>query len=467
MISRTRSNGLIITATLKVTNTPETPGDGNVKVIKRWIDENGDEITGNQDVNVTLKRKKMDGVKGHTITVNFYCTAYDITGAQVKAAVLLYSISGTITGNQALIEWDQGQEGLSASQIEVPSDVTIISVTNPWDYEWTYTGTKNTKLKLGNITRDITVTIYNGPGINSINVNSEIKDGAISDISGSQVSVGSGQYIEDDSFSMSQTLTAPAYTYTWTGLPENDDNGNPYKYYVVEDDVPGFTMQIIPASAKELGENGSVVTVYNKQDEPEESFKNLEINKNWLTNGGVAANASDSVNYKVVFEVLRQEVAADPGETGWLVKDTDTIYTGTWTSIGEYTVAPDASGSSSSTDAEGNPVFGNWTVSLSSLVYKKIYAEGSSSNKYYVYKVVEKSVIKDNATLDPEVYSPAQDDPTTDDDSGSITVKNTFSNEYGVVLPATGGPGTLMLYLIGLVLVSFAGFGIVMKKKAY
>ena len=40
-----------------------------------------------------------------------------------------------------------------------------------------------------------------------------------------------------------------------------------------------------------------------------------------------------------------------------------------------------------------------------------------------------------------------------------------ITNQSGVALPATGGPGTNFIYLLGLLLTSFAGTGILMKRR--
>jgi len=39
-----------------------------------------------------------------------------------------------------------------------------------------------------------------------------------------------------------------------------------------------------------------------------------------------------------------------------------------------------------------------------------------------------------------------------------------IKNEPGVELPATGGPGTTLFYLLGIMLTGLAGAGLVMKR---
>ena len=43
----------------------------------------------------------------------------------------------------------------------------------------------------------------------------------------------------------------------------------------------------------------------------------------------------------------------------------------------------------------------------------------------------------------------------------------TVRNEPGAALPHTGGPGTNLIYLLGLMLAGIAGAGLVMRKRRY
>jgi LPXTG-motif cell wall-anchored protein len=59
------------------------------------------------------------------------------------------------------------------------------------------------------------------------------------------------------------------------------------------------------------------------------------------------------------------------------------------------------------------------------------------------------------------------DDPETPED-GSVAATNaafTIRNTPGSELPATGGSGTNLIYLLGLTFTVFAGAGLVMKKR--
>ena len=47
------------------------------------------------------------------------------------------------------------------------------------------------------------------------------------------------------------------------------------------------------------------------------------------------------------------------------------------------------------------------------------------------------------------------------EDNARVTV----SNEPGASLPQTGGPGTSLVYLLGIMLTGFAGAGLMMRER--
>ena len=54
---------------------------------------------------------------------------------------------------------------------------------------------------------------------------------------------------------------------------------------------------------------------------------------------------------------------------------------------------------------------------------------------------------------------------STDDETGVITYTVSVRNVAGVMLPSTGGPGTKLIYLLGIMLIGIAGAGLVMRRK--
>jgi LPXTG-motif cell wall-anchored protein len=63
--------------------------------------------------------------------------------------------------------------------------------------------------------------------------------------------------------------------------------------------------------------------------------------------------------------------------------------------------------------------------------------------------------------------SAVKDDPDTDEDESepAQSANYVIGNEPGVALPSTGGPGTTMFYILGLLLTGLAGAGLVLRKR--
>ena len=58
-----------------------------------------------------------------------------------------------------------------------------------------------------------------------------------------------------------------------------------------------------------------------------------------------------------------------------------------------------------------------------------------------------------------------QNDTVIVNDENNVIKLVTIGNEPGVALPSTGGPGTNLIYLFGIMLTGFAGSGLVMKRR--
>ena len=62
-----------------------------------------------------------------------------------------------------------------------------------------------------------------------------------------------------------------------------------------------------------------------------------------------------------------------------------------------------------------------------------------------------------------EDYDASYSSPLQPNEDGSFTI--TVSNNPGVALPSTGGPGVNLIYLFGIMLTGVAGTGLVMWKR--
>ena len=73
------------------------------------------------------------------------------------------------------------------------------------------------------------------------------------------------------------------------------------------------------------------------------------------------------------------------------------------------------------------------------------------------FEVSDGAVTLTDINGDPKTYS----DVVLRDDNSTIVVKNVS----GAPLPSTGGPGTSLIYLIGTILIVFAGIGLMLVRK--
>ena len=78
----------------------------------------------------------------------------------------------------------------------------------------------------------------------------------------------------------------------------------------------------------------------------------------------------------------------------------------------------------------------------------------SSEGPYYI-----------NVTVSGQDSIDGQDVKYIDYEKQGINHVFIVENEPGAALPATGGPGTSPLYILGIMLTGFAGAGLVMRKR--
>ena len=74
----------------------------------------------------------------------------------------------------------------------------------------------------------------------------------------------------------------------------------------------------------------------------------------------------------------------------------------------------------------------------------------------------------DQTTVEGNILTGENDTPVLDNDSAAVSenaLSISIKNEPGVALPNTGGPGPAPLYFLGLMLMSFAGAGLIMRKR--
>ncbi len=228
------------------------------------------------------------------------------------------------------------------------------------------------------------------------------------------------------------------YFYWYSGSKPSSSNWN---YGSV---APYDKVKFIRSSSGSVGE----IEVENTPEEVTVT-QGLEINKSWITSEGGTPDAQDVANYTATFKVYRKAVDSDPGDNWLIPLDNAAASQEGWTSVGTYTIASDVHGASASKGAMGAPVFGEWSVSLRDLPVSKYDPDDPQAGEYYVYKVVEESVKRSGDTQE----SASTFDPDYTIGEGRVDVTNTLQNEDSYELPHTGGIGTAVFYIIGLLLI--------------
>jgi hypothetical protein len=116
------------TFSLKIPNVHIQPPENEIRVEKRWVDQNGNTAEGSRDVKVQLRRKKLNS---HDVTVIFEADYYQSYTPHYEK--VFSSISGdTITIEYSLPNTDQWNNPTPDIIIlKSPEDVTVILKQSP------------------------------------------------------------------------------------------------------------------------------------------------------------------------------------------------------------------------------------------------------------------------------------------------------------------------------------------------
>ena len=223
------------TFTLTVPNTPVQPPAGEVRVEKRWVDENGDTAEGTRDVRVQLRRRRLDS---HKVTVVFHSDGWS-GGAEINDTSTYQSIAG----DQVIIEFAKPTRFAQNDAPPVSSTSGIVQGPNSNGDKW--------RIVVSGVSSDITVTIdYSGYNWQLVNQNNNPRIQDTVTVTGN--GQGSGDYIPDENFpapadleKATKTLTAPDYFASWKFGEGNsyDFPAAGYQYYIVELDENGQPLE--------------------------------------------------------------------------------------------------------------------------------------------------------------------------------------------------------------------------------
>ena len=432
---------------------------GKISVVKKWIGASGTEIDGGSNsATVWLKRKHMVAEEGgssgtHTVTVQM-----TVEDGGVRYGM---PVTQTVTGDTVVIEWDdewqrnfnwnltvgdQSYEGWIGDEVVATDHYTFkqISVDG-----------RSRRLTIPNVQGNVSFTTkywvnwLHSDNNHWNNLNSPVITGAAEE----------PDYVaaEDTAFNnekYTQVLSGSSWSHTWNiggtesshngfDFPAMDDNGRNYLYYVVELDaqgnaieaggspLEGYVLQGYSANNNTGISSQGVITVYNRAEGSDAI--NVVIKK--------TDNAKNSTNY-LDGAVFKLKYRSDSS--------------GKFTNVSNENVPELDADSQFTVPAAG--------IKLTGLVDGEYQLQEISSPSGYVitnsipvtFIVSGGAITSTEGTITGVRYTAAAE--TSD-------AEFIVPNEPGAVLPATGGPGTNLVYLIGLMLMAFAGAGLVMRRR--
>ena len=97
-------------------------------------------------------------------------------------------------------------------------------------------------------------------------------------------------------------------------------------------------------------------------------------------------------------------------------------------------------------------------------LYEVYFPEGYISRYQYIEFTIENLVMK-NVKTNPESFAGDESKLVFTPANGNELALLQIKNEPGAALPSTGGPGTDLTYLLGIMLTGLAGAGLVMRRK--
>ena len=401
---------------------------GELSVKKVWLDGSGNPMTGSQNVNVTLKRRKTEvpaDLPTNHITFQMHISD---PGWGPDYSNMTVVLEKDVLGYNAAIEWYDCWKNM-ASLTVTQQDGTPIS-TDHYSYWSIDENNHSRKLGLYGISDGAIVKVEYAPELAWLWQGDHKAKVQSPSIEAGEIQT---EIVEDDDFSYAPiVLSAPDYFRVWkTGgnssnyvadgydLPAVDSNNRPYYYYVEEADLEGY--QTTYTNNEGITEGQIKIT---NQAETEKSI-NVVIKK--------TDNAENSTNYLdgAVFKLMFRPDSS-----------------GTFTNVSRD-IVPELNSESQFTV----PTAG---ITLTGLVdgqyqLQEIYPPSGyviTSSTPVTFIVSGGTITSTEGTITGVRYAAA----TETSDAEFIV-----PNEPGAALPNTGGPGTRIFTILGGILIAFAG----------
>ena len=234
-----------------------------------------------------------------------------------------------------------------------------------------------------------------------------------------------------------------------------------YSYYVVEHDGAAFKLADTVYQNNQGIQSGEI-TICNKLPDYKYTYTNIDVTKQWLGDGNqdISSKKGGKITFVLKHVLYHGTEPVANGDktlfTGGVLEPVDGV---TYNEAsGEYTITALPDG----TDSSGKPIWRWPTASISRLPWK---VETEDGILLYEYKYVVEEIGK-NGEVDATyiVNEGRKRGYCKESNNGSdVTIINREMEAYS--LPATGGEGTHMIYLMSLLLIGLAGAGLITIRR--
>ena len=239
-------------------------------------------------------------------------------------------------------------------------------------------------------------------------------------------------------------------TTTVSGGKENKNN----------DKARSITVTVTPGETVEA----KAKAIFNNDTTPMTSFN---FNKIWL---GPTGNVETPASYQdwqddITVTIKRKAGASGAEDNNFVLKYTISKSEDTFTATMDTSASklPEVEGTLNTLTLTGSSTSNVFNFNLPGESLRKYNDDGTEWVYYVVESEVPLYVTSYGAVATGDSGTTYAETPGAKDaKDGGVIVNQTFG---GYELPSTGGPGTNLLYLLGIMLTAFAGAGLVLRKR--
>lgn len=257
--------------------------------------------------------------------------------------------------------------------------------------------------------------------------------------------------------------TQNGWSTTISSLPAYGENSEGqkvfYTYYVVERPGSSFDLNETTYENNEGIQSGTI-TIRNYLPDVTRTYMSLSVTKQWRLDNDKIITDQKSGSITFVLKQVLYHGSEEPVDRGVYMGGTLQSAEGVTfdETSGEYTITARPDG----TDSSGKPIWRWSTASISQLPWQVISEDGTV---LYEYKYIVKEIDKNGEVDATYIVNNGQKLGYCEecDDGSEVTIINREMEAYS--LPATGGEGTRMIYLMSILLIGLAGAGLITIRR--